>query len=262
MDTEEPKKNQGGRPRKDITKTAEFQDAVAAAVSAATQDIVTRLAGLRMDSGVQASDGDHDMISKLALSIGEIANQTSGRVIVAPQELERRAKGRSRMISILQRVHDHGLIPEYKLTSETYLNDALIKPFENDATGAIKQVEIEWDGIPNEAMVPANEIAEEIYDAFVQSIGGFTDAAKGAKNEPYWVTKNGLTIKGRGGSRRTVGSLGDSHRPNVPDAPAPTFASRFSKKGNPNDPTAAKVNVLGTIASPAAQNAHGVGVGR
>lgn len=247
--------NKGGRPRKDVTKTAEFKQAVESAVT----EVVSRLAQIRAETASgPASEGENDMIGRLALSIGEIANQTSGRKIVAPDELASRARSRSRMLDLLQRIHEQRLVPEYALTSETYLNDTLVKPFENDATGAIVQVEIEWDGIPNEAMRPLNAVAEELYDAFLGSIGGFTDATKNTRNDPYWVTKNGLTIKGRGGSRRTVGSLGDSNIAAAADTPAsPTFSSRFSKKGDPHDPRATSVSVLGTIAPQARQNGQG-----
>lgn len=283
METEaaSPKtKNVGGRPRlppkpeviEKVLSSPEGQAAIAAAVANATPGIIEQLSKklVEMRGGAEPgtlTSGDNDMISKLAMSMAEMANQSTGRKVLAPEEIERRARARTHLLDIMLRIHEQGLQPEYKLTSETYLNEVLLRPYENGKDGAIQQVEIFWTGIPNEAMLPVNDIAVEAFDAFINSIGGFSDSTKNDAQQPRWVTRGGLSIKGRGGHRRTVGTLGDSNAPNQPvqsvlDPKTPAYSDVVRKKSDPRDPTAPFVNVLGTIAPAAKQNAHGVEANR
>lgn len=254
-------KNKGGRPRKGVdVNSPEFKAAVDAAAAAATQRVLEGLALARNSN----PDGDTTALEGfakgLALSFAELADQGSNRKRVAPEIVARREAARSRMFDLLIRGNANGwpVKPEYRVVSETYLNEQLVKPYRSDpATKKVEPVEIFWTGAPNECMRPLNEPAREIYEEYMLSIGGPTVVAKNSKGETLatdgravTVTPGGLIIKGQESARRTVSNLADSNNANP-------FNDSLGMKGFHNDPRATEVHVLGTVAPPAKQNSIG-----
>lgn len=257
--TEKPK-NRGGRPRKPIDVT---QPDIAAAIDAAVDKhvaaLVDKIAAARGTeaSVVTANDGDMKWMRQLALAIGEISDQGTSRKRIAPEILAKRAEARKRMEDMIVRTRESGASPEYRLTNQTYLDERLLQPYKlNAATKKPEPVEIIWDGVPNESMLPINDVAKEIYNLFMESIGGLTTVSDKTHDgrsfvpdsRPFSVTAGGLTVKGELNRRSMVGNLADSNQPRPND--------RLKVIGQ-NDPRAEEVHVLGTVAAPARQNFAG-----
>ena len=250
--------NKGGRPRKDVTKTAEFEQAV----KAAEQRIIAALASARegrAPEGVEA--GDREMIQRLALTFAEIADQGSGRKRIAPDLIAKRQAAYNRMLDIIVREHARGWPnerPIYRVLSAVYINEQLVQPYVTDP--ATKQVEpqvIEWEGLPNEALEPLNDIAKQIHIEYRQYMGEAQSLTPNADTRPMAVTPSGLVVRSTGFARRQMGTV-------QPEAAAPSnerrpdfnegFTHKLGIKGV-NDPRAKEVRVLGTVAKPAQQTA-------
>lgn len=265
-----PKKNVGGRPRKDVTKTPEFKSAVAAGIEAALpqiqQDIVAQITarlGEVRGTPVAAVEGtaDSTLIQELTKSIMAMVNGNKPRQDqpLTPQQLADREAGRARLTELLVPVQaadydgpDAPEAPYYRVVEKTFLTDFVVEPYEVDpGTKAMVPKTIHWTGIPNKAMLPINDLAKEIYAAYQQAIGEETPvfddklSPKYAAQDgrPYGVTMGGAVVKGLNPSaRRTVGALPEGSTTDV-----------MGIRGQ-NDPRAPRINVLGTIADPAVAN--------
>lgn len=246
--------------KKKLADTPEFKAAVAEAVGKLLPELAVQLAEARKAAGTSdAADvgGDMSWMRQLALTMAEISDQGTHRKRVAPELLAKRTAARERMGKLILAARAAGEMPEYRLIGEVYLNETRIAPFTNDpATKRPVPTDIGWTGAPNEVMRPLNEVAQGIFGAFMESIGGDTELtnwAKGGKsgnNGPAWVTANGLYVKGAtSAQRRTIGNLADSN------ASVPALADTLVAKRS-NDPTAQFVNVLGTVHPPARQNSE------
>lgn len=270
--TDAKPKNKGGRPPKEIDvekvlASPQGQQAIAAAASAAVEAMIPQLAAslatARASNPLSAAggDGDMDFVRKLALAIGEISDQGTQRKRVAPEILAKRSVARERMVALLVKARADGFEPHYRVIAKTYLSEVLVEPFKiNPNNKAVEPTEIWWDGAPNECMVPLDERTTEIFNAYMESIGGMTVVAKTHDGRafipdmsPVVVTPNGLTVKGGGNVRRQVSSLPDSNNGSAPE-------SRLRMREG-SDPNASEIRVLGTV-MPAAkvQNLQGQGV--
>ena len=217
-----------------------------------------------------ASSGDDGLVERLALAIADISDQGTNRKRVAPEILAQRAKAHVRMVELLKGVHDRlraeglandldtaqerGLVPEYRIRVQMYLDNQLIQPFYVGSDKVARATEIFWMGAPNDGMVPLNDVAAEIHEAYRESVGDNSQiGGKWAdQNQGYWVTaKNGLVVKGRGPVRQTVGSM-ESAVPAELDR-----GSSMLKLRAPIDPNAAEVAILGTVMAPAKQSQLG-----
>ncbi|TXH11928.1 MAG: hypothetical protein E6R03_13910 [Hyphomicrobiaceae bacterium] len=255
-----PAKNKGGRPRNDPTKTPEFQAAVAAAAAAMEADIVARitanLAALRSaDAAPAAASTDSNMIAELTKSIMAMVNVNKPEQPLSPEEVQRRADGRARLIELLVPVQttdydapDAPEAPFYRVVAKTFLTDFVVEPFEvNAATKAMEPKTIHWTGTPNECLEPINDSAKAIFSAYLQSIGGSSEFNPDSSisnveldRRPYGVTPGGIVVKGLNiSSRRTVGGI------------APGSTTDVMGIRGQTDPRAKRVNVLGTVAAPA-----------
>lgn len=245
-------RNKGGRPKKKLDTTSpEFLQAVQAAaqpmVTAALEQFAAKLAEARgVDPGALPT-GDLSFMRNLALTFAEIADQGSNRKRVAPEILAKRAESREEMVRLILKAHVDKRPAEYRVIAKTYLEEILIEPYRTDAgTKKVLPTEIVFGGIPNECMVPLNDTAREIHNAFMGAIGGVTGATKGADLREVSVTPGGLVIKGLGqAARRQVSNLEDS------GAGSP-FDTGLQIRSN--DPRATSVRVLGTVQPPAQQN--------
>lgn len=263
-ETSKPEKNKGGRPRKDVTKTAEFKAAVAAGVQAgvasAEASIVAKIteqfAAMRgTAAGDSASVSDQSDIQKLTASIMAMVNVNKADKPLTPQEVADRADGTARLIELLVPVqatdYNDPAAPEgpkYRVTGKTFLTDHVIEPYEVDpASKSLVPRTIEWTGIPNADLEPVNDLAKRIYAAYQQSIGGGTGREfDGSISEympdarPLGVTPGGIVVRGLNPSaKRTVGTLGQGSTTDV-----------MGLRG-PNDPRNKQISVLGTVAAPA-----------
>ena len=151
-----------------VTTSPEFQAAVDAAVESAVAKAVAAAQSLTSGS-VNPEEGKFAQI--LAMQLAQLTDQGTGRKRVAPEILDARHNAREEMKSVLRAARKSGEIPVYFLVNKVYLDEVMVDPFWVGSDHISRKTEIEWPGIPNEAMRPVNEIAEKIYDAFTRSIG-------------------------------------------------------------------------------------------
>lgn len=234
-------------------------DTAAKAVDDATARLLAKLSEKREESGVlapadaAAEDAATAMMRKLALAIGEISDQGNNKKIVAPEELEARNTARLALEEAIIEMHvarekadaegdEHALrvaTPIYELRGKVYLDEQVVEPTWVDQDRRRRVTSIDWDGMPNELMVPANEAARKIHRLFMRSIGGRTAEAK----VPYKraAERFGLRV----------------HQPKPEDQPPEVSQPRHQGVLRVHRQMAPgqvqEVNVLGTVAKPARQ---------
>lgn len=268
IETDAPKpgrKHRGpNRPKVDTTASVLDSPEFRALLAQETVKAVAAIAQAGLQFPANADTGTKQLFSEMALAIAEMNNQGSGRSKpVAPEIIQQRQAAGERCTALVAKakeaIRTHGptaalemcLVPIYRVVSKVYLNERLIEPYKAPETkgGKPTSTEIYWDGIPSEAMRPLNAVANEIWDAYRDSIGGVPRVGKvkgphGGIVEPdnrsVWVTLGGHIVKG--------------------DAPAKAFVAApldhnddLGVRDN-NDPNAPYIHVLGTIAAPARQN--------
>lgn len=235
-----------------VMQTPEFQQMVATAVA---RELSSRAA-----HGPGMDEATREFFSTMALSIAEISDQGTQRKRVAPEILARRAKAAEKCEQLI--AHAQAMIaearteknqkkelswtPEYRVTAKIYFGERIIDPYRRGPDKTVVPQEIYWTGMPNEALRPINKVAEEIYDAYRESIGS-TEKLRSLKgshggivapdNRPYSITVGGLVVKGEISPKAVIGPV-DTENPPVDN----------------NDPNAAEVYVLGTVAAPARRN--------
>lgn len=252
-----------------LTDSKEFRDALAKAkdeiraeaLAAVRAELSSSLNDEMRAALAKASPNDEpgmvNMFRQMALAIAEISDQGTARKRVAPEVLSERAEARKRMGELIAKARKNNEAPEYRLIAKCYFHERLVEPFQRGPGGRLVPTEVIWDGVPNEAMRPLNDVADGIYREFLKSIGGSTDI-NGISNQPFWVTNSGLTVKGPVPATATMHGL--AFNPDAPEvgdgAAAKPFSERFAVKTQ-TDPTAPFVSVLGTVAPPARQGYAG-----
>lgn len=236
----------------DFTGTPEFQAAVDAAVGKAAEQIVAKLAGARQQAGTAAGGDDKAFVNSLAMAIAGLTHQGTGRGRpVAPDILAARDAARDRMMALIVQARADGDVPTYTLKNKTHLGEVLIDPVYVGPDHRIKQVEIDWDGIPNEAMIPHNDIAKAIHAEYRGWIGTQTGTPRDDLRD-LSVTHGGLTI--RGGSRSTK----PIEAPHAGEGtPVVTEGLRIRRGEDKTTPLQFRkeTNVLGTVHPAARQSA-------
>lgn len=237
---------QGGGP--------DFQKAVAAEVARQVATLVpvllAQLAEKRGGEPAQPSAADTGWAEALAVAIAQLSDQGTGRGRrIAPEVLKARSEARERMVAVIIDVRSKREKPLYGLKSKVYLSEILIDPVYIDrATKEQKQQEIEWMGVPNEAMIPLNDAARRIYKEFAESIGTLMveDANALADRKGHSVTAGGLVIRGGSLATRPVDVARDP-------LAALDDGNGLSIRGNAGGGIGnqREVRVLGTVAAPA-----------
>jgi hypothetical protein len=240
-------KRKPGRPAKaaavPLTETAEFKDAVQAAASKAAAEI---LASLKANQEGQTRPGDSNFAEGLALAIAQLSSQGTGRAKpVAPEVLKARTDARELMTKLLVEARSQGNVPTYELRNKVYLAETMIEPvFIDPATKEQRPTSIDWQGVPNEAMIPTNDIARAIHEAFSNSIGVVViDSSKHLKPEHLSVTAGGLVVRAGGHAMRPMQVGGGQADPNA--------AEGLRVHGRTPGAKTKTIAVLGTVASPA-----------
>lgn len=268
-ETQEPSRR-GRKSREQITsemvESAEFKSLLSAGIAEGVATAMAQLAPHLEAARGKAIAGrdDGSMMQELAMAISELTTQGTGRVRVSPEVLMRREQAREKMMGLITEARAEKKVPTYRLRHKIYLNERLIEPFwQHPATKAIENTEIDFWGIPNDAMVPVNDAAKEIYEAYRDSIG-IVHGARGVSNllppeDKLSVTQNGLVIRNSANAAMNVHS--------TPERPvfAGPMKSAYEEGDKDSQPLVIKqdartgqykdVAVLGTIAPPARQSA-------
>lgn len=254
--TETAAKKPVGRPKKPaipVQETDEFKDAVSAGVKEATAAILQTLAAAQ---GGQAKPGEANWVEGLAMAIAQLSHQGTGKARpVDPAVIKARDEARKLMTELLVKARVDGAVPQYELRNKIYFAETLVDPIWIDpATKEQRATVIDWPGVPNEAMIPVNDVAKAIHAAFSDSIGVVQiDQSKHLRPEVFGVTAGGLVIHGAGHSIRPM-QVGNQ-RPGGPQSVDEGFA--VHGRGGPGKQKT--INVLGTVASPARVGAGSTG---
>lgn len=242
-----------GRPTKEevaarkAKEQAEFDAKVEERVLSLVPTLVAQMQAARGDTPAAsieqpsvANSSDMAFAEKLAMAISQLTDQGTGRRRVAPEIIEQRAKAREKMGHLIIKARAEGLMPSYKLRNKVYLDEVLVDPVYMDAaTKTPKPTEIDWPGVPNEAMVPVNDSAKEIYAAFMEAIGS---VVKVVSEDTFGVTVNGLVVKNGAVQPRRALPSGDHQ----------ATSQGLNIKHKQNVPVEQReVRVLGTVAPPA-----------
>ncbi len=255
-------------PAVDISETPEFQMALAKATAEIHDAILADVRALMAESGAKAIPAEQSEIERLARAIAssnaEMADQGTNRKRVAPEILEARRKSEKKMHALLDKVHElpKSERPVYRVRSKVYLGDKLIEPYQRGQGGTVTPTHIVFLSAPNLGLEPVNAKAQEIYAAFMGSIGGgdnlvngqIAPDALGAK--PFWMTNNGAVITAATVTARSHGMVMEAD-------PIMANGEAIADVGNGrsrlvaeeitsvDDPRATKIPVLGTIHPPA-----------
>ena len=170
-----------------LNDSPEFQAAVAAAVAKAVPELLAK---------VNEARGDASWAQTLAMAIATVSDQGVGtRKRVAPEVIKSREDARVRMVDLIVAARAAGRLPSYRLTNKVLLDEQLIDPVWIDNNHTAQPTEIDWPGVPNEAMVPLNDVAKEIHAAFIESIGSIAKEHQ-VTHDPLKLTKGGLVVRG------------------------------------------------------------------
>lgn len=227
--------------RKKVVDTPEFKDAVAAAVTAALGDKLSSLGTGDAASGNPA-DALGQILEKLSVNLQALNNQGQRNKPLAPAEIQKRENAETRMIELLaeSRKLPQADWPRYRLTAKVVIGERLIEPFyKRDSKGPALPTEIAYTGVPNDAMLPLDDSAKLIFNAWRETTGGQTILVPTADTRPLHVTAAGVVVRGDPPKRSTMAPA---------DAPEEMVALS-------NDHTQPEVAVLGTVAKKARTNA-------
>jgi hypothetical protein len=238
-----------------ITESLEFKAAVAAEVAKFTaqtvREEVAKIIGTLKTEGAEVSASDKRFAETLAMAFAQLNEQGNGRKYVDPKILRARGEARELMKQLIVAARREGRIPSYRVCAKTLLDNQVVEPFWVDKSHTAQPTEIDWPGVPNDAMVPLNDTAKDIFAAYMDSIGSRPESVLGAVpdatlDSEMGLTAGGLVVKGgaiprqnrRPSEGRTLPEAGEGLSLHHKNAPGRSVA----------------INVLGTIAEPARQN--------
>lgn len=234
----------------ELARTAEFHDAVRAEVALATEKMRAEFTGLfaQVRAGAPAT-ADAGWMQALAMELATLTDQGIGAgARIAPDVVRKRDQARKRMTELIAKARAEGRIPSYKLIHKTHLDFELVNPMWVGADHVARPTEIDWQGVPNEAMIPLNDTAKEIYAAFAESIGNAT-ADNESGSVPLKTTRGGLVVRGRPrAAARETGINYDGTTMEQHKQAEDGGGLRLKHRGSAGYK---EINVLGTIHAPA-----------
>jgi hypothetical protein len=255
-----------------FTQTPEFKAAVQEALNRALPEIVASIKPMA-SSPAAIDEATKSLFSQMALTIAQMNDQGTGRIgqRVAPEILEGRSQARERMIDLiieartaiknakasgdkrLLRIAREEWMPKYRVTAKCYFKEQMIEPYVRDsATQQTVAREIYWDGEPNDALKPINEVAKNIYAEFRASRGnGRITGEAPDTNRQYWISDRGNLAVGRAPTHMRVNTEAFDEFDDERDAAA------RDEFGDPRDPRSEFVHIVGTVAPPAMRNYQG-----
>lgn len=233
-------------------KQAEIRDQAKALVQDMLPGImaalVTQLTEARTGLGAAAAPAntasDRGLIEGLASAIVKAGDPKNVNRTLDPQVAAQRKVYREKMIEVLVGAHARGEKPIYQLRATMWLNDTLCHPqWRDEGTKQFRNTEIQWDRVPNEGMIPMNDLAKEVFELYRGSIGsvvveGMPDAPWLNPEAPWVFSKEGI-VRGMpiaAGEVGTGAGFDDPRRPGHSSVPANRELSVLG-----NSPTAPKV---------------------
>jgi hypothetical protein len=182
--------DQNGVP---ITETEEFKAAVQQAASDALKELLPTLKAARKTQGTESEASDPTWMRALAMEISQLTDQGTGRKRVAPEVLQARQAAREKMTKLIIEARASRKLATYRVRGKCLLADRVVEPFWIASDHTAKPTIIDWDGVPNEAMVPESKAAKAIHAAFMESIGS---SARVVPEDALAITPGGLVVHG------------------------------------------------------------------
>ena len=166
-------------------------------------------------SKMQSSSDAQSIGKSIALEMARMTGSTDGKEYVDPEILQARAEHRKKMHELIDMAKErYGRsqkkedMPAYRLVNKFFVGKKLLQPSIIGQGGAYTPRIIGWEDVPNEAMVPVNKAARDIYDEFKLSIGVTLDPV--AKEE-IWVNAEGVAKYGKNPEQLAATSFVSSH---------------------------------------------------
>ena len=219
-------------------------------------DAMARALSQKVVKHDEVTPADHAWVQHLATSIAELSDQGTGRVRVAPAELEKREAARREMYRLLIEAVNappkQG--PIYELRTKVFIGNRIIEPkWLCGTTHVMKPTVIEYRDVPCEPMIPQNDMAKAIYAAFRDSIGEveLQYGWKAEVKESYKFTPGGHAILSAPPQVMETQHTGNEAR-RVEDEFRAQLSPVTILTGNPTDfaPPGGE-NILGTLHSQA-----------
>ncbi len=253
-------------PRHDFTNTPEFRAAVAKAAAQAAVIMRDQILADLKASGIGAQQGapsalqDRDYAGALAMAIADLTDQGRTKRI-APEVMKQRLDARDLMHKLIGQAkvdyrdamrkgevdRAEAFMPTYQLRNKVYLDEVLIDPIWIAPDHTQRATVIDWPGAPNEAMIPVNDVAKGIHDAFLNSIGNVPKELQVPEEtgKELYATPGGLVIHGRAPARRATGMRqSEDHGP---------VGEGLNIRHRGGAGQYKEINILGTVAKPARQ---------
>jgi hypothetical protein len=256
-----------GSDTPDIAAMVGSPDVAAAIAQAVQQQVAAAVAAYNAGTPV----ADATSLATLAQLLGGIVSQGSGKVVEDPKVMQIRKAAGERCFNLIRerraaikRAQAEGRSkqeiraewPRYRVVMKCFLGDQVVQPYYRDDAngGKARPTEIIFDFVPNRAMVPMNEYAAEIYEAFHASIDGKNPLLPPA--DDLFMTPEGLVIIGASAGSET--RLGKSDGTDMFDASLETdfYQGRLRVTTTPN-PDDESVHILGTNHPAARQHYFG-----
>jgi len=228
-----------------LTETPEFKAMLA-------EEVKKVLVGLKGELGSDLSQENRRFAENLAMAFATLSEQGTGRKYVAPEILRARTEARELMKDLIMQARRNGQVPSYRVIAKTLLDDQVVEPFWVDSSHVAQHTEIDWPGVPNDAMQPINEVAKGIYQAFLDSIGSKAQSVSAsgavldvpdAMQDGFGTTRNGLVVRGGAVPRR--------NRPGEASPPEHQEGLSLHHRNKPG--RTVETRVLGSVAEPARQ---------
>lgn len=171
-------------------------------------------------------------IASLATAMVRASNPKNRTQALDPELMTRRKAHYNRMVELIEQAKANDEVPIYKLRGKTQLNTQIIDPqWREEGTKRIVDTEINWDRIPNEAMIPVNDVAKKIHAEYKGWIG-LAIAREGQPKAPWltgaapWIHSGEGVIRGK--APAVPPELGDAGDAMFPD---PRRTGRPNKAG-------------------------------
>ncbi len=223
------------------TKLAEIlPDAISTKIQELLPQLGEQLAAARELAGTagRSSDreGDKALLEGLAHAMAKAADPGNKRRIVSPEVMKQREEATQRMNALLIDFHAQARMPVYRVLNKVFLAETLVDPqYQDPQSKEMKDQEINWNKVPNQALEPQNDEAKAVFKEFLISIG--SQPRDITKDPAPWVMSAGQLLRGKPGAQRAAVGEGGSEDPRRIDA--------FGK------PIRKTVRVLGSVADPA-----------
>jgi hypothetical protein len=254
-----------------MTTSPAFQEAVAKAAAEAVKPLLDQLSALRGNVGTAPEVGDRSMMQELAMAISQLTDQGSNRSRVAPEIIQQRNDSRKKMVDLIIEARAEGKVATYQLRNKVHIADRIIEPFWIRSDHTSQPTEIDYGGVPNEAMVPVNDTAREIFAAFKGSIGSIV-AGKGKDGhalpdmERLGITPKGVVVRNGGVSPATARAVPQGlEKVPLHDGPMPAYEEAPQVNGTTDSDVRVhhenaqgryvEKHILGTVQAPARQTA-------